>query len=64
MYEEYLDMINIDRYFFTHESYSDFEVNFSKRHFYVKYCSVLTQYQKIDLTIAITFLRKKEYNYF
>ena len=29
--------------------------------FYVKYCSVLTQYYKIDLLIEITFLSKKIY---
>ena len=29
--------------------------------FYVKYCSVLTQYYNIELLIGITFLSKKKY---
>ena len=51
--------------FFTEESYHEVEVNFLVYNvlvintFYVKYWSVLTQYQKMDPNLALTFLSKK-----
>ena len=58
--KEYLD------FFFYLRKISQFLGQFSittlvKKTYYVKYCSVLTQYCKIDLKIAKTFKSKKIY---